>query len=65
MGSGLELRTDHNNLKYFTYAIAPKMNSKEDGWKFLASTIEANHINDKKNKVADALSHKKHVATIS
>jgi hypothetical protein len=68
MWKRLELRTDHNGLKYLF--DQPTLNSRQSRWfQFLSEyDFDINHIKGKSNKVVDALSirvHEFHTTTIS
>jgi hypothetical protein len=65
MGRKLELRTDHNGLKYLF--DQPTLNARQSRWlEFLCEyDFDIKHIKGKENKVADALSMRVHATTIS
>jgi hypothetical protein len=60
MGKKLELRTDHNGLKYLF--DQPTLNARQIRWlEFLCEyDFDIKHIKGKDNKVVDALSRKVH-----
>ena len=68
MGRRLELRTNHNSLKYLF--DQPTLNVRQSRWlEFLCEyDFDINHIKGKENKVVDALSrrvHELHATAIS